>query len=174
MLCAASSSSGSGSMQLQSPPPMSSTASRRHAANARACPPARPTLRRYGTSTSNGTGQGVTIYVVDSGIRLNHQEFKNDLGTRCGGGWAGQFWAGVGVGGDLGRGGCSVLRCMCAAHVRATQHTAWGISSFWTQRAHCPWAAPCTDRHDCASAAQMPLPQPRRRLLSPPLLSPPI
>jgi subtilisin family serine protease len=29
-----------------------------------------------------GTGAGVTVYVIDSGIRPNHQEFKNYEGTR--------------------------------------------------------------------------------------------
>ena len=38
--------------------------------------------RRYGSSNTTGTGAGVTIYVVDSGIKLDHQEFKNDLGTQ--------------------------------------------------------------------------------------------
>jgi hypothetical protein len=37
---------------------------------------------RYGDARSNGTGEGTTIYVVDSGIKLDHQEFKNDLGTK--------------------------------------------------------------------------------------------
>ncbi|GAB4817850.1 hypothetical protein N2152v2_004896 [Parachlorella kessleri] len=36
----------------------------------------------YGTPQVNGTGEGTTIYVVDSGIKIDHQEFKNDLGTR--------------------------------------------------------------------------------------------
>jgi len=40
------------------------------------------TICSYGTPQVNGTGEGTTIYVVDSGIKLDHQEFKNDLGTR--------------------------------------------------------------------------------------------
>ncbi|KAK9904031.1 hypothetical protein WJX75_002945 [Coccomyxa subellipsoidea] len=34
---------------------------------------------RYGTLSSSGTGKGVTVYVVDSGVRLTHQEFVSDL-----------------------------------------------------------------------------------------------
>ena len=30
---------------------------------------------RYGSKTSDGTGRGTTVYVVDSGIRTTHQEF---------------------------------------------------------------------------------------------------
>ena len=30
---------------------------------------------RYGSKTSDGTGKGITVYVVDSGIRTTHQEF---------------------------------------------------------------------------------------------------
>ena len=30
---------------------------------------------RYGSKTSGGTGKGITVYVVDSGIRTTHQEF---------------------------------------------------------------------------------------------------
>ena len=32
-------------------------------------------VRRYGSKTSDGTGRGITVYVVDSGIRTSHQEF---------------------------------------------------------------------------------------------------
>lgn len=34
---------------------------------------------RYGTLSSSGTGKGVNVYVVDSGVRLTHQEFVSDL-----------------------------------------------------------------------------------------------
>ncbi|BDA45556.1 probable aqualysin-1 at C-terminar half [Coccomyxa sp. Obi] len=34
---------------------------------------------RYGSLDSSGTGKGVTVYVVDSGVRLTHQEFVSDL-----------------------------------------------------------------------------------------------
>ncbi len=34
---------------------------------------------RYGTLSSSGTGRGVTVYVVDSGVRLSHQEFVSEL-----------------------------------------------------------------------------------------------
>ncbi len=34
---------------------------------------------RYGSLSSSGTGKGVTVYVVDSGVRLTHQEFVSDL-----------------------------------------------------------------------------------------------
>ncbi|EIE20313.1 subtilisin-like protein [Coccomyxa subellipsoidea C-169] len=33
----------------------------------------------YGTLSSSGTGRGVTVYVVDSGVRLSHQEFVSEL-----------------------------------------------------------------------------------------------
>lgn len=35
---------------------------------------------RFGTLKSWGTGRGVTIYVVDSGIRKSHQEFSSWVG----------------------------------------------------------------------------------------------
>ena len=31
---------------------------------------------RYGTLTTEGAGRGVTIYVVDSGVRISHNEFQ--------------------------------------------------------------------------------------------------
>ena len=31
----------------------------------------------FGSSGSSGTGAGDTMYVVDSGIKLSHQEFKS-------------------------------------------------------------------------------------------------
>ena len=31
---------------------------------------------RYGTPHSSGTGKGVTIYTLDSGLRVTHQEFR--------------------------------------------------------------------------------------------------
>ena len=33
-------------------------------------------LYRYGTPHSTGTGKGVTIYTLDSGLRITHQEFQ--------------------------------------------------------------------------------------------------
>lgn len=39
-------------------------------------------LYKYGTGSSAGTGVGTTVYVVDSGIMLEHQEFKDATGTR--------------------------------------------------------------------------------------------
>ncbi|PSC68852.1 serine protease [Micractinium conductrix] len=36
----------------------------------------------YGTAATPGTGKGTTIYVVDSGIRPTHQEFRTEDGTR--------------------------------------------------------------------------------------------
>ena len=35
-----------------------------------------PGLCRYGTLHSRGTGKGVTIYTLDSGLRISHQEFQ--------------------------------------------------------------------------------------------------
>jgi len=37
-------------------------------------------LYNYGTQVDGGVGDGVTIYVVDSGININHQEFKGPDG----------------------------------------------------------------------------------------------
>lgn len=34
----------------------------------------------YGTQVDGGVGEGVTVYVVDSGININHQEFKGPNG----------------------------------------------------------------------------------------------
>ena len=34
---------------------------------------------RFGTPTTNGTGQGTTLYIVDSGVLLSHQEFRSRL-----------------------------------------------------------------------------------------------
>ena len=31
---------------------------------------------RYGTQHTVGTGKGVTIYTLDSGLRISHQEFQ--------------------------------------------------------------------------------------------------
>lgn len=36
---------------------------------------------RYGTNSSSGTGEGVTIYIVDSGIKKDHQEFQSTDGS---------------------------------------------------------------------------------------------
>lgn len=35
----------------------------------------------FGSPTSAGTGRGVTIYTLDSGVRLSHKEFVNWPGT---------------------------------------------------------------------------------------------
>jgi len=35
---------------------------------------------RFGMLGSPGTGKGVSIYVVDSGVMLDHQEFESWLG----------------------------------------------------------------------------------------------
>ena len=51
----------------------------------------------YGTPQVNGTGEGTTIYVVDSGIKLDHQEFKNDLGTRVRASYGGYTRTGLGT-----------------------------------------------------------------------------
>lgn len=45
----------------------------------------------YGTATSAGTGRGATIYVVDSGVRLSHQEFKTQDGTRSRASYGGRW-----------------------------------------------------------------------------------
>jgi len=57
----------------------------------------------YGTAATPGTGKGATIYVVDSGIRPTHQEFRTQDGTRSralfgeagegGGGQGGWAWS---------------------------------------------------------------------------------
>ena len=39
--------------------------------------PALDQAYRYGSSQSSGTGKGVTIYSLDSGVRASHQEFKS-------------------------------------------------------------------------------------------------
>lgn len=38
----------------------------------------------FGQPTTSGTGRGATIYSLDSGIRLSHQEFQawNGMGQR--------------------------------------------------------------------------------------------
>ncbi|KAL4418998.1 hypothetical protein ABPG77_000863 [Micractinium sp. CCAP 211/92] len=36
----------------------------------------------YGSATAAGTGRGATIYVVDSGVRVSHQEFRTQDGSR--------------------------------------------------------------------------------------------
>lgn len=33
-------------------------------------------------ATAAGTGRGATIYVVDSGVRVSHQEFRTQDGSR--------------------------------------------------------------------------------------------
>lgn len=40
-----------------------------------------PLVCRYGSPTSSGTGSGVTIYVIDSGIKATHQEFRKADGS---------------------------------------------------------------------------------------------
>ena len=54
---------------------------RRSAAVSSAAQPPPRRFRRYGSADSPGTGAGVTIYVLDSGIKLSHQEFKTADGT---------------------------------------------------------------------------------------------
>lgn len=46
---------------------------------AESCPPCWQLLL---ADASPGTGRGVTVYVVDSGLRLTHQEFRTLDGTR--------------------------------------------------------------------------------------------
>ncbi len=54
-------------------------------------------VRRYGDSSSSGTGLGVTLYSLDSGVRSTHQEFLTWDGgdTRVAYGW------GTGMGASL-------------------------------------------------------------------------